>query len=236
MKVKILFNFLFGLLLSIAQLNAALGQAPSGTRILFIGNSLSFTHNMPQILEEISASFGYSVETLCICEPNYALIDHIDEGTYSVVLDTGQWTHVVMQQGPSSQRTGMAMLMDGSRQIGEDARAAGATPIMYMVWPSRAYSVNYPSVIGNYREASEQVGGGLWPVGEYWKAYEDRYEDYALYGPDGFHPSQAGAFFIALTMFHALYPEVELKSLPRKVYGEWATKQQFLRMVTILNH
>jgi len=62
-----------------------------------------------------------------------------------------------------------------------------------MVWPSRTYYHTYNGVIKNHKDAATINEAILLPVGEVWKDYFDRTNDFQYYGPDGFHPSLAGS-------------------------------------------
>lgn len=72
----------------------------SGTRILFIGNSLTYVNDVPGILQALADSAGgkrLAVETVAF--PNYALIDHWLDGSGQREIDKRGWAYVVLQQG-----------------------------------------------------------------------------------------------------------------------------------------
>jgi hypothetical protein len=73
-----------------------------------------------------------------------------------------------------------------------------------MVWPSEARFFDFDGVSESYTMAAEQVGGLLYPVGEAWRLAWERDATLMLYGPDGFHPSEAGTYLAALVMFQQL--------------------------------
>ena len=56
----------------------------------------------------------------------------------------------------------------------------------------------------SYRLAAQDVGGVLLPAGDAWLAAWRLDPSLSLYGPDGFHPSVAGSYLAALTIYGGL--------------------------------
>src|SRR6478672_1356008 len=74
-----------------------------GRPVLFIGNSYTYVNDLPGIIQALADSAGgdrIAVET--IAEPDYALVDHLAEGTAQREISKRGWAFVVLQQGPSS--------------------------------------------------------------------------------------------------------------------------------------
>ena len=77
---------------------------PEGTlRVLFIGNSYTFTNDMPGMLTALAAEVGHPIQVAEVTFPDYALVDHWNEGVALAEIAKGGWSFVVLQQGrPSS--------------------------------------------------------------------------------------------------------------------------------------
>src|SRR6185295_3078149 len=77
---------------------------PSGdaTRVLFIGNSLTYTNDLPSMVEAVASAAGMTFVTQSIALANYALIDHWNDGVAQGTIRNGNFDFVVLQQGPSS--------------------------------------------------------------------------------------------------------------------------------------
>src|SRR4051794_837189 len=76
----------------------------SGTReILFIGNSLTAFNDMPSMVVELAnkAKWSPGLTADVWARPDYALIDHWNDGLVQKVIADGHYDVVVMQQGPS---------------------------------------------------------------------------------------------------------------------------------------
>lgn len=200
--------------------------APASPEILFVGNSLTYANHMPKILEHIVSKFGKSTTTASVSKPNYALEDHWNDGEFQAMLKKGGIKHVIVQQGPSSQSYGKESLITFGEKFKTVCNEAGASLGFYMVWPSRKYYYTFDGVIANYSNAATHNQALLFPVGVAWRAYnQDATSKQSLYDSDGFHPSGAGSFLAALTIFHQLYPNQDLSQMNIKDYTQWVHDQ-----------
>lgn len=177
----------------------------SVNRILFIGNSLTYTNNLPDIIAGIGRDSGVEIRTKMIAYPNYALEDHWNDGQIQVLIATGQYDFVVLQQGPSSQADGRAMLMDYGARIKTLCNQYNAKLAFYMVWPAMTNFHTFDGVIKNYSDAAAATNSLLCPVGQVWKNHFSATGDYSYYGPDEFHPSLKGSECAARVIFQALF-------------------------------
>ena len=189
---------------------------PEGLRVLLIGNSLTYTNDMPSILAWILDEAGVEIGRIeAVAYPNVGLEDHWRDGQGRERIAEGDFDVVVMQQGPSATE-GRPSLLEYSQLYAEEIVAAGGTPALYMVWPSLARDFDFDGVSDSYATAAEQVDGLLFPAGEAWRAAWRQDPDLDLYGPDGFHPSLMGSYLAALVMAEQL-GDVDLLALPAEI-------------------
>lgn len=174
--------------------------------ILFIGNSLTYTNDMPEMIKAIGKNNGISIGTKMVAEGNYAIVDHWADGEAQNQIRRGIFDFVVMQQGPSSQPAGRDLLVEGGELFKPLCDEYEAQLVFYMVWPSRTYYHTFDGVIRSYEFAAEANDALLCPVGRVWKAHFDDTEDFSYYGPDGFHPSVIGSQVAAQVIFESLFP------------------------------
>jgi len=185
-----------------------------GQNLLFVGNSLTYSHDLPHMVREIAAGLGQKLETTCLCFPNYGLEDHWNDSKLQKMIKSGNYDFVVFQQGPSSQVYGRQSLIEYGGKISALAKKHEVQPAYFMVWPSLAYYQTFEGVIKNHRDAAEAHGAMLIPLGAYWRKLRETNFAPTLYGPDGFHPSKAGSFLAALRIFKTLFPKATLRPLP----------------------
>lgn len=174
--------------------------------ILFVGNSLTYTNNLPMLVKQKALSRGISVGTKMIAEPNTAIIDHWVGGNVQVDIASKQFDFVVIQQGPSSQAFGREILIEYGKKYAALCNENDAKLAYYMVWPSISWYHTFDDVIQNHRDAAAINEAILCPVGEKWKAHFDSTNNFDYYGPDDFHPSLLGSQVAANIIVESLFP------------------------------
>lgn len=204
--------------------------------VLFVGNSLTYANNMPKILEYIGKKQGIPIRTKSLCFPNYAIIDHINEGKLQRLLAKKKFDYLIIQQGPSSQSEGKRMLIEDGDKIKKLCSSHNIKLGYFMVWPSKHYYHTFNKVIENHKIAALKNTAILFSVGEIWKEYNSNNSLDNLYNYDNFHPSKAGSFLAALTIFHQLHPTKKLQQLSFKDYKKWVSnKKSFTKMIQLIS-
>lgn len=175
--------------------------------ILFVGNSLTYTNNLPLIVKHKARKKGIIIRTSVLAHPNYALIDHWNDGLLQKNIADGAYDIVIVQQGPSSQETGRKLLFTYGKKLSKLCKDNGTTLAVFMVWPSLQNYNTFGGVIENYTAMAKENDAILCPVGEVWKSHFDNTNNFDYLGPDGFHPSKKGseaaAEVIVNYLFHA---------------------------------
>jgi hypothetical protein len=201
---------LIGIIITWGILNVAACQDKTNEhqsiKILFVGNSLTYTNSLPELVTSNAKGKGISVYTSQLAFPNYALEDHWNEGQLQNLIKTGGFNFVVVQQGPSSQSDGRAMLLLYGPKLAAECKKAGAQLAFFMVWPAKANLHTFNGVITNYRDAAVASQSILCPVGEVWKNHFETTDDFSYYGPDEFHPSLTGSEIAAKVIVNSLFP------------------------------
>lgn len=174
-------------------------------KVLFIGNSLTYSNDLPDMLEAVARQAGKDLETDAITIPGGALEDHFRARTAHAALATGGYQIVILQQGPSSLPESQANLREWTRRFEARIRAGGARPALYMVWPDSTRLAFFDDVRESYSNAALDVRGMFIPAGEAWRAAWRLDPDLPLYDLDQFHPSPLGSYVAALSMFAELY-------------------------------
>lgn len=175
--------------------------------ILFIGNSLTYTNNLPELVKNSAKSKGLTIETSTIAYGNYAIIDHWSDGEAQEQIASKQFDFVIIQQGPSSQPYGREVLIEYGKLYSALCKTNGAKLGYYMVWPSLTYYYTFDDVIKNHRDAASINDAILCPVGEVWKEHFDATDNFDYYGSDGFHPSLKGSQVAADVIVESLFGE-----------------------------
>jgi hypothetical protein len=176
------------------------------TRILFVGNSLTYVNDLPGMVKALADSAGIlGVQTAQVAKPDYALEDHWNDGQARSVIAKGGWHYVVMQQGPSAVLANRTNLRQWVATFSELIRIKGGAPALYQVWPQQVNFSDFDASSESYRLAALDVNGIFLQAGNAWRAAWANDASFVLYAPDGLHASVAGTYLAALTVFGGLF-------------------------------
>lgn len=181
------------------------GDTPA-SRVLFIGNSLTYENNLPAMIEAVAAQAGMKGRVTCraVALPNFGLEEHWNDGRALRALRDERWTLIVLQQGPSSLPESETVLRAYTKRFAAEANARGAQVALYSVWPALNRIGGFDAVSAAYAHAADDVGGAVVRVGDAWRAAWRRDSTLLLYGPDNFHPSPLGTYLAALVFYQHL--------------------------------
>ena len=190
-------RFLIALLLAVPAYGADL-------RILFIGNSLTYSNDLPSMVRRIGELDGRKIETVMVAAPNYSLEDHlVSQRSRRALVRGGKWDVVVLQQGPSSLDESRRMLVRDSARVRHLLPDATKVAIL-TVWPDERRIGAFGRVIESHRIAAESIDGILIPAGEAWYRIVKDGGGQMLYSNDGFHPTLAATYMVALATYRTL--------------------------------
>lgn len=195
--------FIAFFLLALA-LGAAAQRAPGPVRVLFIGNSLTASTDVPGRLAKLARAMGREVVVDAVTANDFSLEDHWNDGRAAARL-AGKWDFVVLQQGPSSRPESRALLIEYARRFAAPIRAAGARPVVFMAWPAANRLQDFPEAIRSHRLAAEALDAVLAPVGEAWLRALSADRRLRLYA-DGLHATAIGGDLAVLVLWFALFP------------------------------
>ena len=190
--------------------------------VLFIGNSYTYYHDMPtQIFDQIARAAGYEPNVISVTCGGYSLEQHADpQNTYGLKVasyllpkNINMFDFVVMQE--QSQRpayNNRAPFYDAVRTISAKAQAINAKPILYSTWGRRSDSKDLKSMGLTNESMTWRLAAGYTaigeelniPVGHVGLAFYEVYTGNSgieLYDDDATHPSYAGSYLAAMTLF-----------------------------------
>ena len=190
--------------------------------VLFVGNSYTYYHDMPtQIFSNIAQAAGYEPNVISVTCGGYSLEQHADpQNTYGLKVasyllpkNINMFDFVVMQE--QSQRpayNNRAPFYDAVRTISAKAQAINAKPILYSTWGRRSDSKDLKSMGLTNESMTWRLAAGYTaigeelniPVGHVGLAFYEVYTGNSgieLYDDDATHPSYAGSYLAAMTLF-----------------------------------
>jgi hypothetical protein len=184
--------------------SALVEPEPPGIDVLFVGNSYTFSHRLPSLVEQIAEATegGSPLRTTMVAHPDYTLEQHWELGEATAAIERGGWEYVVLQGHSLSTLEARERLDRFARKYAPQIRASGATPVFFMTWARRGMPEMMETIAPAYRAIAEELGGLVIPVGEAWLESRRQRPDIHLHHADGSHPSPAGSY-LAAAMFYA---------------------------------
>ncbi|MBL7741669.1 MAG: hypothetical protein JNK14_20790 [Chitinophagaceae bacterium] len=195
---------LFFILISLTGFDKYNRVSQKGLRILFVGNSLTYTNDLPAMIKEIGELDGVTITYHSFLYPDYSLEDHWNDGKVKAEIEKNHYDFVVAQQGPSALPESQVLLMESARKLADLCNKHRTKLALYMVWPSKARAFDHDNVILSYTKAANATSSLLCPAGQAWKYAWEKDPGLPLYSPDNFHPSVTGSVLAALTIYAAL--------------------------------
>jgi hypothetical protein len=189
------------------------------SRVLFVGNSLTYFNNLPEIVRKVAASDGVKLTVESIAYPDYALLDHLAEGNVQKKLESGKYDFLVVQQGPSSQVDGKEWLLNAGFILSPLCKKYGIELIFYMVWPAKSRMQDFPAVYRHYKLAADTTQSIFSPAGQAWLEAWNNSPSLALYGVDNFHPSYNGSLLAAMVIYGSITRKEQLSTIDYKPFS-----------------
>ena len=174
-----------------------------GHHVLFIGNSLTYTNDLPGTVAALAKSVGDTIRTISVALPNFAVIDHALGLSRAVdVIKSQQWEMVIVQQGPTTTLVNRDTLIIATKMLDPLVKTAGGHTAQLMAWPESSSPHLFPAVRASSMAAASSVEGGVFiPAGEAWRAALEQDPTIPLYGSDGYHPGPLGTYLAALVVY-----------------------------------
>jgi hypothetical protein len=198
------------------EVSAGPAGAPQAETVLFIGNSYSF--DVPERFRRIAKRHGRDLRVGRVAHSGWSLAKHLEDGGALREIRGGGWDVVVIQEysrlpAIPSRRT--REMLPNVRKLADEARAAGATPVIYQTWgrrdgdPRFSAGDDFISMNRRVREgcrAAARAAGGipLVPVGDAWEREMLAGRGARLFMADGSHPSRHGVDLAARVFFDTL--------------------------------
>ncbi len=181
-------------------------EGSSGRSLLFIGNSLTYVNDLPEMVAKVAEAAHDSVRVAMVAGPNLAVIDHVNGATDAVArIGRGGWSFVVLQQGPTPAGVCRDTLVIAAMRLAPHIRRVEARAVLFLPWARQQYPRSLEAAGQSAELAARAVGGAVAPIGIAWKDALSADPTAPLYGPDGYHPAPAGTLLAALTIYDRLF-------------------------------
>jgi hypothetical protein len=192
-----------GFLIAACNTTSAPEVSPNAIRVLFIGNSYLSAHDIPGLVAALGAADSTPIAVSSVNAPNYALIDHWNDGEAGRRLRADAWRYVVLQQGWTPAGVCRDTLRLATTLFAGLAKPIGVQVALFEAWAPATRPDQFPGTIGSYRQAAKDVDGVLLPIAEAWELAMGQHTPVVLYD-DSIHPSASGSYYAALVIYARL--------------------------------
>lgn len=205
---------------------SSLPPSPSSSsapiKVLFIGNSLTAYHDLPGLLERLAEAEGHAVETGKLVLFGKSLKDHWQSGAALRAIHGEAWDYVVLQEMSVAPLLHKATFFSMLALFDSTIEAAGTRTLLFQNWPKATVPGDLARLRQIYREAAEEFGITVVPVGEAFGLARRIYPCIPLYR-DAKHPSLAGSS-LAAALFYKALAQAEGWALPHPGWkGTWSS-------------
>jgi hypothetical protein len=215
------FHLLWLLLLTLA-VGAVHAQEPAPVRVLFIGNSMTYTNNMPDWVMELSKNLE-AVPPVAVqnsTRPNARFRDQLKSDARTSPLGAirkGGWDIVVLQSEFDEPVATPDEFYAAGAQLVEEVRSTGAEPFFfqtyspvegYIIYDTKAWSGGSPGemharVSKAYGLLANRTKARVVPVGDVWHWVLGQHPEIGLYA-DFIHASACGSYLMACVLVAAI--------------------------------
>lgn len=223
-------NLLYVLLLLVFFTNTGISRGnDDSTHVLFIGNSYTYYHSMPQIFRAMAENQfpGHQFEVKFIGRGGVTLMQQWEDGLALEEIRSGKWDFVVLQEqsmlGDEIFENGKSYVRNPdpffkyAGKFAHEIEKSGAETVFYMTWSRKEYPQQQKYLSYAYMEIARKTGSKIAPVGLVWDKLRTEFS-FDLYEKDGSHPSVHGSYLAALMLFSAVF-DTNPTGMPGRLHG-----------------
>lgn len=200
----------------------ALAATPTiavAARVLFIGNSLTFSNNLPETFAQLARSGGHKVEVDMSAQGGWTLSDHATSAMTLDKIEQQNWDFVVLQEqsviasiaDKRSQQTYPAAHLLAAR-----IRESTAAPVLFMTWAYRDHPHDFGhrdfddmqgELCSAYMDIASKLDAMVAPVGIAWQNGIAQDPQLGLWQTDGLHPTREGTYLSACVFYAVIFQQ-----------------------------
>lgn len=195
--------------------DAAAIDASTPLRVLFLGNSLTYVNDLPEVVRALGAATpGAAVDVDSVTMGGATLLSLWSGTPAQDRLAHGGFGAAVLQGQSSETLTDPTGFAAGAMLFGGAARDVGARPVWFATW---SFGPEVPETVTlgapgdttrriehEYELAASVNGGVVARVGAAWQLAEVEVPGVVLHGPDNLHPSAEGTLLAACVILETL--------------------------------
>ncbi len=194
-------------------------------RVLFIGNSYTYTNDLPNTLKQLALSLNDTLEVDSYALGGATFNNLANSPNTLAKLQIGNWDYVILQGQSQEPAFSPAQVANDTypyaKQLDSLVHVYNpcAETIFFMTWGRKngdaANCAAYPPICTfegmqqrlreSYMEMTQDNNATCSPVGVAWKNVRTQFPAIELYNPDESHPAVNGTYLAACTFYSSIY-------------------------------
>jgi len=174
--------------------------------ILFIGNSHTYLHYMPQMLGQLvlAGDCNFELEADQSVGEGVSLEWHWNSESTRSKMRSRNWDYIVLQERSGGPLEDLKSFREHARLLDSEIKTLGAATILYMTWANQNRPGDAGVLADAYRQTATELKAGLAPVGMAWTGVHKSSPGLVLHHKDGRHASPIGAYLTACVFYAVL--------------------------------
>jgi hypothetical protein len=174
--------------------------------VLFIGNSHTYLHYMPQMLVGLvkAEDRGFDLAVDQSVGEGAGLEWHWNHEPTRQMMRSRKWDFIVLQDRSGGPLEDPDSFQKHARLLDSEIKKLGADTIFYLTWANRDHPASQTRLTEAYRRIAQELDAILAPVGIAWQNAKNFNPGIDLHHKDGRHASPVGAYLTACVFYSVL--------------------------------
>jgi len=200
-------------------------QAEKHYNILFIGNSLTYFNDMPEMVSRLALEAGKDIDVDSKTFPGRALRQIVNSASLKIKINERKWDYVILQSDDITAFPDMYHIEENTLQQLKEMihESSPSAQIVYlMVWGLRngirIQELDGQMVYYSFETYAQKIYDGtlhlaqkldlvIAPAGQAWCRVRDQYPDIELFSSDNAHPSKYGSYLCASVYYSVIFQD-----------------------------
>jgi hypothetical protein len=210
-------------------------QAGESLKVLFIGNSLTYTNDLPKMIADLAKAGGQGIFQYETEVPGGCTLEkHWKDGKALAKIKSKAWDYVVLQDNSTQPLKDPKALATYGKMFADVIAEQKSKTAIYMTWAWTGQFDTQPTITKAYQDLATSTGSVLIPAGVAFDACRRAHPDRSMV-TDTRHPDLAGTYLIACVFYSVWYhvSPVGLPGTPAKLDAERARELQEAAWVSV---
>ncbi len=195
---------------------AANAQDIKQTRVLFVGNSLTYVGNVPAVYKELSRVNGRDVEVDMLAQPGATLSERWQDGSVVQAMQSGSYSMLVLQERGADLMCGVGdeTCDEAKTSLAQLIKRAQAKQVkVYVLGTYQTLPAASRNLVANESAVARLYGAEYVEISETFARLRAKLPELAWFSHDGtLHPGADLALLDAILLFRTVYGALPLPS------------------------